>query len=77
VAKFTPTAAASTSAERPPADWLTPLRERVEQCLQQFHQRPPTPPTASALEQRIKAALDAAGCAILRGAFQACEPGDK
>jgi hypothetical protein len=57
--------------------WLTALRERVEQHQRQFEDRPLTPQAAYEFEQAIQAALNEAGRAVLREAFQAREPADK
>jgi hypothetical protein len=50
------------------------LRTRVEERLRQFEAGPPTPAAVYALEQALRAALDAAGCALLEEAFHRREP---
>jgi hypothetical protein len=50
------------------------LRTRVEQALRQFDAGPPTPAATYALEKELRAALDAAGCALLAAACQGREP---
>ncbi len=50
------------------------LRTRVENGLRQFEAGPPTPAAAYALEKELRAALDAAGRALLAEAFQRREP---
>ncbi len=50
------------------------LRTQVEELLQHFAAGPPTPAAAYALEKDLRAALDAAGRALLGAALQSCEP---
>jgi hypothetical protein len=52
----------------------TQLRARVEERLRQFEAGPPTPAATYALEKELRAALDAAGRALLAEAFQGREP---
>src|SRR5919201_4649460 len=50
------------------------LRTRVEGRLRRFEAGPPTPAAVYALEQELRAALDAAGRALLEEAFHGHEP---
>jgi hypothetical protein len=50
------------------------LRTQVEERLRQFEAGPPTPAATFALEQQLRAAFAAAGCALLAEAFHRCEP---
>ena len=72
--KTPPAAAARGTAG---GDVWTQLRTRVEQCLRQFEQRPPTPVAVYALEQELQAAFDAAGRALLAETFHRGEPAAK
>lgn len=56
------------------ADVWAQLRARVEGQLRQFAAGPLTPAATYALEQELRAALDAAGRALLAEAFQGREP---
>ena len=69
-------AVAPTSAAAAEAGWLTRLRERVERQRRQFEGRPPTPAAAYEFEREVRAALDEAGRAIVREAFQGREPAE-
>jgi hypothetical protein len=68
--------AAPAAAARDPGagDVWGQLRARVEERLRQFEAGPPTPAAASGLEKALRAALDAAGRALLETAFHRCEP---
>jgi hypothetical protein len=68
--------AAATAAARgtTAGDVWTQLRTRVEDRLRQFEAGPPTPAAVHGLEQELRAAFDAAGCALLEEAFHRCEP---
>src|SRR5436190_12788727 len=65
---------AAVATPTPAADVWAQLRTRVEEQLRLFEASPPTPAAAFALEQQLRAALDAAGRTLLETAFQRREP---
>jgi len=66
-----PAAAARGTAA---GDVWAQLRTRVDERLRHFEAAAPTPAAVYALEQELRAAFDAAGCALLEQVFHRCEP---
>lgn len=65
---------AATARDTTAGDVWTQLRAQVEERLRQFEAGPPTPAATYALEKELRAALDAAGCALLAEALPGREP---
>src|SRR5216684_202049 len=65
---------AAAARETVAGDVWAQLRARVEDRLRQFEAAPATPAATYALEQELRAALDAAGRALLQEAFPRREP---
>ena len=77
MAKFTPTTVAATSQETPAGDVCERLRQQLQQRLLRFRHLAVTPAATFALEQDVKALLDAAGRDLLQREFQRLEPADQ
>src|SRR5262245_36686631 len=72
--QFTSDQPAVTRDDTHPTDAFDRLRQHARQRLQQFRDQPVTPLSARALEQDLKALLEATGRDLLQQEFQRLEP---
>jgi hypothetical protein len=74
MAKFTPAPAAAAREQPHGGDAFDRLRQRAQQCLQQFRDRPTTPLAARDLEQDLKTLLEATGRDLVQEELNRLEP---